>query len=442
MTQMAEIIRLAAKGDGVTARGEHFARTVPGDRVNEAGEVTRGAHHVDPPCRHFGECGGCQLQHADDAVLSEFVRGRVVNAAAGQGLLEEGASSEKAGAQILEEHLSPANSRRRASFHAQRTQAGAKNGRMKGGQGKSRTAKVGRAKDARSAGGAALGFREAGSHRVVDLAECSILRPELARLIAPLREFVAMYGPKGSVDIAMTLCDQGADLGFVNFPLEGLAATEAALEFARDHALARLSVDQGYGAETLWEPEPATITLSGLPVSLPAGSFLQATQDAEALLTKDAADWIGDARLVADLFSGLGTFAFALAAKSVEGRKVLAVEAEQAAHLACKSAASRTGGRVLALHRDLFRNPLQASELNKFDAVLLDPPRAGAKSQIGEIAASDIKRVLYVSCNPSSWARDGAVLAEAGFELTKLRPVGQFRWSTHVELISLFERRS
>lgn len=405
MTETFEIIRLAAKGDGVTAQGQHFAQTVPGDVIDAAGKVTRGPHHIDPPCQHFGTCGGCQLQHADDTVLREFVRGRVVNAASGQGLLESGT------AEILAEHLSPANSRRRASLHALRTR-----------------------------GGAVLGFREGGSHRLVDVKQCAILRPELARLMKPLRRFVAAHGPKGSVDITITLCDAGADLGLVNFPLEGLEATEAALDFARDNGLARMTVDQGFGPETVWEPEAATITLSGLPVSLPAGSFLQATQDAEARLVQDALDWIGDARLVLDLFSGLGTFAFALAKHGPPGRKVLAAEAEQAAHLACKTAAARTGGRVHAMHRDLFRAPLQPAELNKFDAALLDPPRAGAKSQIAEIAQSDIASVVYVSCNPSSWARDGAVLAEAGFTLKKLRPVGQFRWSTHVELVSLFER--
>lgn len=403
MTEPEKIIRLAAKGDGVTAQHTHFAQTVPGDLVEASGAIIRGPHHVDAPCRHFGTCGGCQLQHADDTVLSEFVRGRVANAAAGQGLDV---------AELFEEHLSPANSRRRATLHGLRTK-----------------------------GGAMVGFREAGSHRIVNLAECPILRPELAKLIDPLRRFVAAYGPKDAVDISMSLCDQGADIGLTNFQLEGLEATEAVLDFAREHELARMTVDQGYGAETVWEPELATITLSGVPVSMPAGAFLQATDDAEARMVADALDWLGDAPLVADLFSGLGTFAFALAGAGPEGRKVLAAEAEQAAHLACKAASARSGGRVHAMHRDLFRNPLQPAELNRFDAVLLDPPRAGAKSQIGEIAASDVARVLYVSCNPSSWARDGAVLSEAGYELKKLRPVGQFRWSTHVELVSLFERK-
>jgi 23S rRNA (uracil1939-C5)-methyltransferase len=404
MSEKQEIIRLAAKGDGVTAQGAHFPRAVPGDQVDGEGEVTRGPHHVEPPCTHFGNCGGCQLPQAVDTVLRDFVRGRVVNAAAGQGL---------EGAELLEEHLSPLKSRRRATLHALRIK-----------------------------GGAELGFREAGSHRLVNLSQCEILRPELAQLIKPLRKFVTAHGPKTGADIAVALCDQGLDLGLVNLPLEGLEATEAALDFARDNALARMTIDQGYGAETVWEPEPVTITLSGLPVSMPAGSFLQATDDAEARMVSDALEWLGDARLIADLFSGLGTFAFALASNGPDGRKVLAVEAEQAAHLACKTASARIAGRVHAMHRDLFRNPLQPSELRRFDAVLLDPPRAGAKAQIGAIAQSDVARIVYVSCNPSSWARDGAVLAEAGFKLTKLRPVGQFRWSTHVELVSLFERVS
>jgi 23S rRNA (uracil1939-C5)-methyltransferase len=281
-----------------------------------------------------------------------------------------------------------------------------------------------------------LGYREGGSHRVVDLAECPVLHPALAALIVPLRRFVGTHGPKGMVGIDLTLADQGVEAGLTHFPLEGLGPTEAALDFAREQGLARLTIDQGYGPETLWEPEPATVTLSGVPVNLPPGAFLQATADAERVMASDAAAWLAGARVVADLFAGLGTFAFALR----EGRKVLAVEAERAAHLASKAAGAMSGGRVMALHRDLFRSPLQPEELNRFDGILLDPPRAGARAQVAEIAASTVSRVVYVSCNPSSWARDAAVLAEAGFRLAKLRPVGQFRWSTHVELVSYFER--
>jgi 23S rRNA (uracil1939-C5)-methyltransferase len=140
---------------------------------------------------------------------------------------------------------------------------------------------------------------------------------------------------------------------------------------------------------------------------------------------------------VADLFSGLGTFAFALAGPET---KVLAAEAERAAHLACKTAAGRTGLPVHCDHRDLFRNPLLPDELNRFAAVLLDPPRAGAREQVERIAESTVAKVVYISCNPASWAKDAAMLIDAGYRLAELRPVGQFRWSTHVELASLFVR--
>ena len=398
MTLSEPIIRLAAKGDGVTASGRHIAGAVPGDMVDESGAITPGPYHIAPACRHFNTCGGCLLQHVDDVALTDFVRDRVVHAARGQGL-EPG--------ELLPVHLSPPHTRRRAGLHGLRT-----------------------------AKGAVLGYREGGSHRVVDLVECPVLHPRLAALIAPLRRFVAAHGPKARVGIDLTLADQGVEASISHFPLEGLGPTEAALDFARDQVLARLSFDQGYGPETVWEPEPVTVTLAGVPVGLPPGAFLQATWDAENRLVADAAEWLAGARIVADLFAGLGTFAFGLR----DGRKVLAVEAERAAHLACKAAGPRAGGTVLALHRDLFRSPLQPDELNRFDAVLLDPPRAGARAQVAEIAASTVSRVVYVSCNPSSWARDAAVLAEAGFRLSKLRPVGQFRWSTHVELVSLFER--
>jgi 23S rRNA (uracil1939-C5)-methyltransferase len=140
---------------------------------------------------------------------------------------------------------------------------------------------------------------------------------------------------------------------------------------------------------------------------------------------------------VADLFSGLGTFAFALAGPQT---KVLAAEAARDAHLACKAAAGRVGLPVHALHRDLFRNPLLPDELNRFDAVVLDPPRAGAREQVERLAGSTVPRIVYISCNPSSWSRDAALLVESGWRLAEVRPVGQFRWSTHVELASLFVR--
>ncbi|MEP3051620.1 MAG: class I SAM-dependent RNA methyltransferase [Erythrobacter sp.] len=398
MSEGASIIRVAAKGDGVTEDGRHVPFSLPGDVVGVDGELIRGPHHIDPACRHFRECGGCQLQHADDASLGQFVRDRVFNSAQGQGV-DVG--------QELPVHLSPPHARRRATLHVLRNK-----------------------------GQLALGFKEAKSHRIIDLQECPVLAPELANLIDPIRTFLQTIKIKRSADIALTLCDQGVDCGFKQVELDGLEMIEAALDFSREQGLARLSVDAGYGPDVVWEPEPVTVNLSGIAVQFPSGSFLQATLDAENTMLQDAKDWLEGSGNVVDLFSGLGAFAFGLA----KGRKTLAVEADQAAHLASKSAADRTGGRVFAIHRDLFRNPLDAKELNRFDAALLDPPRAGARQQIDQLTQSDLQRIVYISCNPSSWARDAAKLCEAGFKLAKLRPVGQFRWSTHVELVSLFER--
>ncbi|MEL7518244.1 MAG: class I SAM-dependent RNA methyltransferase [Pseudomonadota bacterium] len=398
MSDTETILRIAAKGDGVTASGRHIAGGAPGDSVDAEGQLTPGPNRAEPPCPHFGRCGGCQLQHVSDEALTEFVTARVVNAALGRDLDPQ---------EILPTHVSPPASRRRATLHALRTQKGA-----------------------------VVGFREAGSHTIVDIKNCEVLLPDLAALISPLRALVAAHGGKGAVDIGLAACDQGIDVTISNMVIEGLAATEAMLDFARDHGVARLSVDHGFGPETVWEPEPVTVTFEGLPVPLPVGSFLQATPDAEARMVEDVVSWLDEAGLTVDLFSGLGTFTFALR----KGRKVVGVEADRAAYLACKSASARTGGAVHALHRDLFRNPLQTEELNRFSAAVLDPPRAGAKAQIAAIAASDLSRVVYVSCNPSSWSRDAATLIEGGFTLEKLRPVGQFRWSTHVELVSLFVR--
>lgn len=398
MRDFEPVIRLAAKGDGATASGQHVAGAVPGDSISADGTLRRGPHHIAPVCLHFAQCGGCQLQHGDDEVLTRFITDRVVNASVGQGLTPD---------EILPAHLSPAHSRRRTGLHGLRT-----------------------------AKGAVVGYRQQGSHQIIDISQCPVLEPALFNLVAPLRAFIANHGPKGAVGIDLTLAGQGIDASLNNFALDGLAATEAALEFAGAHGLARLTIDQGYGPETVWEPEPVTIMLAGVKVGLPPGAFLQATRDAEAIMLTDAINWLEGAGMVADLFAGLGTFAFGLAA----GRKVLAVEADRAAHLACKAASAAAGGTVFAMHRDLFRNPLQPAELDRFDAVLLDPPRAGAKTQVGELAASKVSRLVYISCNPSSWARDAAVLAASGYRLAKVRPVGQFRWSTHVELVSLFEK--
>jgi 23S rRNA (uracil1939-C5)-methyltransferase len=210
---------------------------------------------------------------------------------------------------------------------------------------------------------------------------------------------------------------------------EGLAAIEALTSFAAEHSLARLSVDSGLGPETLFEPQPATISLSGVPVAFPVGSFLQATEDGEAALVAAVKDGVGSASRVADLFAGLGTFALAL-------RAAYAAEASRAAAAALKRAAPPTAVE----HRDLYRRPLDRDELARFDAVILDPPRAGAAEQVANLAGSAVRQVAYVSCNPATFARDAKTLVDGGYRVDWVKPVGQFRWSTHVELAACFSR--
>ncbi|MWV27859.1 RsmD family RNA methyltransferase [Aurantiacibacter rhizosphaerae] len=398
MTQASKIIRIAAKGDGVTANGQHAPMAAPGDLLLPDGSLEHGPHHVSPPCRHFGTCGACQLQHCDEGALADFVRNRVVYAAQSQGMEPE---------TVTAPAMSPPFSRRRASLRA-----------INGG------------------GRPLIGFTQAGSHKVVDMQECHVLHPRLFAVVNSLRGYLGRIKGRYAIGIEMTLVDQGVDLNISGFTPEGLEQTENLLDFCREHGLARVTLDHGYGAESFWEPEPVTITLGGVPVAFPPGAFLQATADGEASLVAACQEWLKGSAKIADLFAGLGTFALSLSGVS----HVLAAEADMAAISALRSVANRMQQRIECAHRDLFRNPLRAEELAEFDAVILDPPRAGARSQVEQIAKSGIERVVYISCNPSSWARDAAQLKEAGYTLAELRPVGQFRWSTHVELASLFVR--
>lgn len=383
MSESEAIVRLAARGDGVTESGRFVPLAAPGDLVAADGAVTPGPHHQVPPCRHFPECGGCQLQHVDDTAYAGYLKDRIADALAAQGL---------AAPDILAPHLSPPRSRRRAALKAL---------------------------------GGAIGFNAEASHRIVDMRECHILRPELFALVAPLRRLLT-----GRAGAAMTLADQGVDLLLEGVGAEGLEAAEKMIAFARDHRLARLSLDDGYGAQTVWEPEPVTISLSGVPVALPHGAFLQATAEGEAALVAAVRAAVGEAQVTADLFAGLGTFALAL------GGKVYAAEGARDAALALKAA----GRGVFVDHRDLFRRPLDAAELDRFEALVLDPPRAGAKEQAPLLAASAVPRIAYVSCNPATFARDAKLLVGGGYRLLWVRPVGQFRWSTHVELAGAFLR--
>lgn len=391
------IVRVAGRGDGVTGDGRHVALAAPGDRVTAEGGVIPGPYHQRPPCKHFPVCGGCQLQHLDDAAWSQFIVDRIRGALATHGLATE----------IRAPLLSPPNTRRRATLHAERR------GRQ-----------------------VHLGFTEQGSHRLVDLEECWVLAPDLFALVAPLRGLLAALLPNTRrVNVHLALTDQGRDVLIDGLDAEGLAAAEALTAFARRHKLARLSMDEGFGPTARWEPDPVTVTLGGVPVPFPAGSFLQATAEGEAALVAAAQEIAGDGEAIADLFAGLGTFTFAFP-KS----RVYAAEGARDPILSLKAAAGQAKRQVFADHRDLFRRPVATNDLGHFDAVVLDPPRAGAKEQIAELAASKVPLVAYISCNPGTFVRDAEVMCKGDYRLDWIQPVGQFRWSTHIELAAKFSR--
>ena len=363
------IVRIAARGEGVTADGRHIAGGVPGDSVADDGKLTPGPNRAVPPCRHFGTCGGCQLQHVGEAALADFVRDRVVGALAGQDVPF---------GDVRAAQISAPATRRRASL----------------------TALVTRKR-------AVLGFNAAGSNQVTDMRECPLLLPELFALIGPLRTLIAAHGKqRRPIRVQLQRLDQGIEVVLDGMSDDGLASAMAFQDFAAAHRLARLVVDSGDGPATLWEPEPATVEFGGVAVISPPHAFMQATATGEAALVAAVTEAVGDAATIADLFAGMGTFALSLH----KDRRIYAAEAARDAVLALKGAADRVQARVVTEHRDLFRRPLIPAEIDRFGAVILDPPRAGAEGQVRHLADSAVPRIAYVSCNPASFARDAKIL--------------------------------
>ncbi|MBY4636649.1 class I SAM-dependent RNA methyltransferase [Sphingopyxis sp. XHP0097] len=399
MTDTALIERIAARGDGVTADGRHVAGAVPGDRIAADGTLIAGPNRSEPVCSHFGKCGGCQLQHVAETALADFVRDRVAGALARQ---------QVAATDILPANVSPPASRRRAALTALRA-------------GKH----------------VAVGFNAAQSNQIVDMRQCPLLLPELFALVAPIRGLLGAIAPqRRPVKVKLQMLDQGAEVVLEGVRAEGLDAAMALQDFAGAHALARLAIDQGDGLEPLWQPEPPTVRFGEIAVEVPPFAFLQATAAGQAALVEAVQRAIGDAPAVADLFAGVGTFALSVQ----QGRKVYAAEGARDAIAALTGAANRARALVATEHRDLFRRPLVPSELDRFGAVILDPPRAGAEEQVAQLASSAVPAIAYVSCNPASFARDAKQLVAGGYTLDWVQPVGQFRWSTHVELAARFSR--
>ncbi|WP_062227478.1 class I SAM-dependent RNA methyltransferase [Aureimonas frigidaquae] len=410
MNDTIQIDHLGIKADGIgrdsIGTTVYVPFTLPGERVRVARDGARGqlqevlqasAERREAPCPHYGACGGCDLQHVSDTFYRDFKRDTVVEAFRRVG---------------LEPNVEPLvgcapATRRRAVFSA--TRAGPR---------------------------VLLGFHAALSQRIVALQRCLVVLPEIEAALPMLRRIAERVVPrKGEARLTVTSSGTGLDIA-----IEGGAPANERLRRdlvteALGSGLARLSL----GGEILVEAGKPMILAGDIPIALPPGAFVQAVASAEAEMARHALDHFGGLKAVADLFCGVGTFSFRLARRHATH----AVESDAAA-LSVLQAATRSASGLKPLtveRRDLFRRPVTAKELGRFDGVLFDPPRAGAEAQCRQLAESTVRRVAAVSCNPLTLARDARILVDGGYELLSVTPIDQFLWSHHVEAVALFARR-
>ena len=348
-------------------------------------------------CRHFGTCGGCAFQDMAPDAYRAMKREEAVEA-----LKRHGFDT----ADVAEIVSVPPRSRRRASFKAKK-----KNGATE------------------------IGFHAARSHAIVDMHECLVLTPTLFSAVTGLRAMLhAILRENEAAELHVTETDAGLDLAI---KWQRKLRPDAAAQFApwaKRLGIARITA----GNDIVLQLAPPRLCLGPAKVALPPGAFLQPTREGEGALQSRLLQLLDGARRVADLFAGCGTFALPLARRAA----VHAVDADRPMLAALADAARSTPGLkpVSTAARDLFKRPLAPAELNPFDAVLLDPPRAGAKEQAAQIARSKLRCVAYVSCNAQSFARDARLLADAGFTLGPVTPVDQFLWSAHIELVAGLSR--
>ena len=408
MSDRITIETLGQKGDGIAHEGGaaiFVPFTLPGETVNVSRDGARtrllsvetpSPERVPAPCPHFGVCGGCELQHMSEDAYRSFKRGTVTEAFRRAGLDAEVADLVP---------CAPA-SRRRAVFSALRI-------------------------DNR----VLFGFHEALSHRIVSIHTCLVVVPEIATRLAFLEKLaVALIDRKRELRMVVTHTAAGLDIAVSDAAKVDARLRQRVLELALAPGIARLSVD----GETIVEPQAPRLDVDGLGVSLPPGAFLQAVAQAERAMAEVALAHLAKAKRVADLFCGIGTFTLRLARRQA----VHGVEFDTPALAALDAAHRGVPGLkpITTERRDLYRRPLTTKDLSRFDGVLFDPPRAGAEAQCRELARSTVKRVAAVSCNPTTLARDAAILVEGGYKLLSVTPIDQFLWSHHVEAVALFER--
>jgi len=410
---------IGSRGDGigrVDGRPVYVPLTMPGDRLRVqlerprgdgiAGRIVEvlaaGPGRRPAPCPQFGECGGCALQHLDDQHYAAWKEQLVRTALARRGFVEPPLRP------LL--RIGP-GTRRRTSLTAERAGQSLR-----------------------------LGFHGRDSHRVIDAVGCLVVTPALSALLPPLRAVLLRMLQDGErIEVTAVVTDSGVDLLFEGKRTLSLESREALATLAADADLARVTwrADRS-PSEPIAIRRKARIAFAGVPVDLPPGAFLQPTAVGEAALVAAVTQALTGCRNVADLYAGCGTFTFPLA----HGARVHAVEGDAEAIGALSDGARRAArGQVITTeHRDLASDPLTAEELERFDGVVFDPPRAGAKAQSERLARSTVAKVVAVSCDPATFARDARILVDGGYRLMEATPIDQFIWSPHLEVVALFVR--
>lgn len=426
-----EITGIGSMADGI---GRHENKSVfipftcPGDMVKAAVKrdtkndiraemltlITPSPDRQEPPCSHFGKCGGCSLQHLNEPRYQSFKQGILESFVMGIGV------DRSIVAPMVEIKT---HSRRRADFKIE-----------------TRNDKVN------------IGFFMRGSHRLINIAECPISDDALVAILPALRECLAeLKKPGRLISISLTALDNGLDATIKLTNPIGTSDKERLVAFAKSHNIIRLNTQEQPRRESrkqplmhdpicLYDEGNATIRFADIDVALPSGAFLQATQDGQQAITNLVTEHLQGCNNIADLYSGCGTYSFPLILQS---QRVAAYEGADEMAAAMNNACVKHGlqDRISTTVRDLFTTPLSAEELNYFDGVVINPPRNGALPQVEAIGASQVSKVVMVSCDPATFKRDAKCLIESGYALTLAVPIDQFYWSHHLELVAVFEKK-
>jgi len=408
-TRVITVEVMGAQGDGVAASlfaagtlpGEEVLARIAGDRAEVVEILQASAERVAPPCPHFGACGGCALQHWASAPYLAWKSEEIRRALARMRIETD----------ILGAFAAPPRSRRRLALHVRR-------------QGR----------------GAVIGFKSRRSWTLAPIETCMIADPRLVAAFPALRRVAAPFleHPKSAPTLHVTLALTGLDIDVTGVERRG-GGLSADARVAAAHEAAKADIARvTLAGEIIYQARPALVRLGAATVALPPGAFLQAVASAEEAMAAFILREGAGARRIADLYCGVGAFSFPLAAVA----PVRAADVSAPAIAALRAAAASAPGLhpIEAEARDLDRRPMLAQDLKRTDLAVFDPPRAGAAVQCAELARSGVARVIGVSCNLATFARDAGILTRGGFTLERVLPVDQFLWSPHIELVGLFSR--